>query len=473
MAEVIKQEFPIAVLVLTIERAGGVDRRPGKGPYLKCQVQVDGETRETLELSGAELGLPATFEEAGRYLYSEPSTKLPAVFVARLRQLLQDVIEMNRPLWLQLDYPNGVLPLVPWERLLSQVAPWPVLRMPYHVTRPESSPETLDVALIATSPDPERRFAVEELVERHLLEITGAVPADSHVHVFADLATATGLQGRWGSAVPPGGRATLHDPRNAPRLRESGEAPADASEAWFEWIARALEGRSVDVLHFVAHGYVGSNQGMLVLADAPENPPGEAGADVIGARAIHSLARSIGAWCTVLTAPPTNYSVLGQRLLADALARQRPGPVGLLQFHSGSTAGAIGQAYAFLCGFTTQVPLNPDQLIYVHPARTGTPEQLARAANPAAIEWNVLPEGLSAASGSAAEMLRKGRGAPQWLASYQRGLEQAGSTIAQSNRRPLRSTPSAAERGAEEALRFLAKAIHSRVKGPGEEGVKR
>jgi len=44
--------------------------------------------------------------------------------------------------------------------------------------------------------------------------------------------------------------------------------PSEISNAWLRWIAQSLD-RPVDVVHFVCHGYLTSEQGWLAFAETP------------------------------------------------------------------------------------------------------------------------------------------------------------------------------------------------------------
>lgn len=216
----------------------------------------------------------------------------------------------------------------------------------------------------------------------------------------------------------------------------------------------------------ISHASICGSQGALVISNSPEHRPGTYQADQLSPRAVQRIENRLGAWCTVFTAAPNDYSILGHRLLLDGLARLRPGPVLLDDRGRGFDASGMTAAYRFVCGRSTEPPRSADQIVCVHPARAVNPEiQQSSVLG----EFREIPVEWSAARGKAEGLFRSGRGTPSWLASYQRGQELNAARV-QRNRRPTGNSElqAASDAGVEDALRILSEVLGDETPGPGE-----
>jgi hypothetical protein len=198
-----------------------------------------------------------------------------------------------------------------------------------------------------------------------------------------------------------------------------------------------------------------------VIADSPRHQPGENQADLLSARAVQVIESRLGAWCTVLSAAPNDYSILGHRLFVDGLARLRPGPVMFDDRTLPFDAAAMADAYRFVIGLTTEPPHSASQVVCVHPARA---VDVFSQESIAVDEFREIPEEFSAVRGSVTQIFRSGRSTPSWLASYQRGLEQGAARLVKSNRSTTRSTLQAAsEEGVSDALKILSNVLNEEL----------
>ena len=100
-----------------------------------------------------------------------------------------------------------------------------------------------------------------------------------------------------------------------------------ATSPWLQWMTKSMGGRSVDVVHFVCHGYMADHGGSLAFAESPVLNDDPQWCGFVGGSELSRFLIDLGAWSVAFTAPRHNYSPLGLRSLADELAQVRPGPV--------------------------------------------------------------------------------------------------------------------------------------------------
>ena len=126
----------------------------------------------------------------------------------------------------------------------------------------------------------------------------------------------------------------MYNPRDAARYDAPDADPNLTSTStdqlnspWLLWIRDALGTTSVDVVHFVCHGYLGKEEGVLAVSHSPVLNDDEEWSRFIGARQLCTFLDQVGAWSVAFSSPPVNYSISGLRMLQDQIARVRPGPV--------------------------------------------------------------------------------------------------------------------------------------------------
>ncbi|MCX5542152.1 hypothetical protein M3A49_22060 [Paraburkholderia sp. CNPSo 3076] len=284
------------------------------------------EVLRTWWLSSAELDLPTRMTADW-----SPTSQLPPYFVYELDDRLTEVgLADGLPLWLHLFKPYGFLGSVDWEGALVGALRRPLLRLPDFLERPRENRAVLDVALVCSEPVSEPRLDPPQL----LVDIAQAVLRRSRrerttIHLFADEQYFHILKARFANEP----RVAVHDPAaaSAHGIQERGHVAGselrDLQSPWLLWIRDSMQGRSLDAVHFVAHGYLADQRPALALAESPLCNVDRSDARYVGVGELAAFLTQTGAWSAIFSSPPGNYSEAGLRLLADTLAQTRPGPV--------------------------------------------------------------------------------------------------------------------------------------------------
>jgi hypothetical protein len=95
---------------------------------------------------------------------------------------------------------------------------------------------------------------------------------------------------------------------------------------WLLWMREALQGRSVDLVHFLGHGYMAGAKGALGFAESPVLNQDASWCRFVGSDELNLFLCQVGAWSVAIDSPIDNYSEMGLRAVADDLAQRRPGP---------------------------------------------------------------------------------------------------------------------------------------------------
>jgi hypothetical protein len=322
MAVKIATDFELATLKVSV-------RPHGIGMAALAElVLYEGGTPRTLHdwwLTPAELALPPRLEPRWR-----PGRQLPKAFVKELSYATEDEVPAGVPLWLHLVKPSGFLGALDWEGALVPALGRPLLRLPDFLESPRENREVLDVALCCSEPVSEPQLDPPTL----LANIAQAVLAGSRrprttIHLFADQMHFDALRRRF--AGEP--RVAVHDPETARQhgtLERGASLPSEPSglrNPWLLWMRDSMRGRSLDAVHFVVHGYLADERPALALAESPLSNRDRRDARYVGVNELAAFLTQTGAWSTVFSSPPANYSDGGLRLLADTLAQSRPGPL--------------------------------------------------------------------------------------------------------------------------------------------------
>lgn len=320
--------------------------------------------------------------------------------------------------------------------------------------------------------------------------------------MFVDRTYYTGWEGTWselraGAArIEPKCTVTVHDPAVAQGYdvpspsqsvpRGSGYPP----NPWLRWMSETLAGKNIDLVQFVCHGYMSQDHGALALAESPALNTDPNIARFVGAAELSRFLNNMGAWYLGLTSPPNNYSMYGLRLLADQMARSRPGPVFLHEPSHPEDALGLNFLYSLLYGEPeVPPPLCPSVFLYCHPRRLlgdaykmpgmyvggqGTVDEQTAREGGDAVEWtggdiwrSASPESHPAPDTAAdsamekytlarpetADLLRSPGKAPRWLMPVQRYLEQSAASLL---RQQSGGISSAAQAGLGQALNIVS-----------------
>jgi len=335
--------------------------------------------------TAAKMGLPESLDRR-KALYQGYEFELPEDVLGAMQGWVQG--EAGQPLWLRLEKPSGYLRLVPWEQLLQPRIGVPILRLPdFETEPPRETPGTLDVLLCGSLPFDENPFPIGEYLERTADRILGAVPSRrTTLHVFTDQAVYHGLRQRWEAAGKLGSEIRLYDPATAepyavPDPTSRIQDPAGSIEnPWLLWMRDSLRGRSVDVVHFLTHGYLSGDRGALALAESPLRNTDRSLSRFVGGVELSTFLTQVGAWSAAFSSPEHNYSEMGLRLLADSIAQSRPGPVLHHEARLDTGCAALAQAYRFLygpagTGSLGGAPASPALLLYCPVPRAGKPKK--------------------------------------------------------------------------------------------------
>lgn len=360
-----------------------------KGQPVDAELRRGREVLFRVTVDGAGLTLPGDLESA-TFSYGEPPVELPARLAEELGVLERPgeaVADPEEPLWLEFPPPSGLLAILPWERLLGSVAGCrrrPVLRLPYHAVAPAPVPPgPRRVLLCASSPGAKQAVGLSRMLAGLVEILAPGLPGGSEIHLFPQAATPEPSEEvvraleRWLEGAEPVVRDAvhLHDPRGrdfTPPPRSRSPRGTDVPSPWLTWMSETLGSRGADAVHFVAHGYRSGANGALALAESPTEDRDRRMARFLWAPELNDFLNRVGAWLVGFTSPDPNFSILGLRLLADRLARQRPGPVlldeGLMPNEAAGRTG-LAAAWARLLGGQGEAGLAaaPGLRFQVHP----------------------------------------------------------------------------------------------------------
>lgn len=385
----------------------------------------------------SELALPDHFERrierSGGY-----SFQFPAWVVDQVRDHLADEAP-GQPLWLHLERPAGYLGAVPWERLLQPGLGVPVLRLPViEAGLPRETPGTLEVLLCASGPVAKEPFDVAPTLRMMVDQIRSQAFRRIRIHVFTDREFQAALPLEWtrGGALA-GGEVIVHDPQGAarfaiPEARERVPEVKDHLESpWLLWMRQALSGRSVDVAHFLCHGYLSFDRGALSFSESPLENQDRRSARFVGVHELNTFLTQLGAWSAAFSSPENNYSEIGLRLLADSVAQTRPGPLLIHDLPRDPGCVGLGAAYRFLYAPVPGIPpASPALAIQCQPSRVAREVAGMRGgleSFSAGTEAPLPPPGSPAASTEAdplAQVFSATENVPTWVAAATRYVEQ-------------------------------------------------
>jgi hypothetical protein len=289
--------------------------------------KVTDEGKRTWRLTLQDLGI----SETG---WPESSTHfvLPPQVQEGLRASLALMnLESERPLWLNLVRPYGYIGMLPWEFVLGTLLDRPVLRLPDFLERPRENTSVLELAVVFDPPSPVPA-AQAELQLRSIVEQTLAASSrpKTSVNVFTTAAWIEQLEQLRSIGGDP--RVKIHSPHKAVELVESLHSRPErrtGARPWLDWICAAVEGRSIDAVHFVGRAVVTSARSGLLISSAPVPDPDNQTTTVslITIADIGVALTRVGAWAAIFSPPPDSCDGLAMPFVADAFAHSRPGTV--------------------------------------------------------------------------------------------------------------------------------------------------
>jgi hypothetical protein len=299
---------------------------------------------------------------------------LPPGMIAALREFYAHEPAPPRPLWVHLVAPYGALRFVAWERVLGAALGVPVLMLPDFLFPPPLDTEAeLEVAVCGSAPIGHEHWSVLEAMRVTIRRISNAVDRKVHLHVFTDQAIYDDLLRTWTGLPGFAEEVTMHDPAGARPFADDDDTPEEIGpyglrSPWLRWMAQELKGASVDVAHFVCHGYLSRGHGSLLFAQSPLGRTDRYLVAPVGAHELHSFLTTMGAWATSFVSLPDNFSEPGLRAVIDDIAQSRPGPLLMHTIAADPEGQALSDAYGFLFGRTRRPPpASPAVLLYCQP----------------------------------------------------------------------------------------------------------
>lgn len=266
----------------------------------------------------------------------------------------------NSLLWVHLVEPYGALGGVAWEQLQFQTG-IPVLRLP-DVLPSQAPPQgLLDVAVCASAPsiDSDIIEMIHESLE--IFEATQSLKSNVRTHFFVDKEWRCMLERKLDLVADDSETWVVYD-------REPESSPGDDTNPWLDWILRTSYQQNYDMVHFLCHGCLSGygDSGVLALAGSPDENYSSYASHIPASR-ILDLLDNVGAYGVGFTAPLTNLSMAGMRLVADAVGVSRAGPVVMHDRARGRTEH-LPLAYKLILGEQDfPMDINASLLFYVQP----------------------------------------------------------------------------------------------------------
>jgi hypothetical protein len=438
MAELLKRQYDLIVLKTELLDGAGDENVRFTLQYKEAGELVD---VATWTCSTTFIGVGARLDSR-QLLGRGPTLQLPAAMLSALTAFFQQETDGDRPLWVHLVKPYGLLRLVAWERLLGDAVHVPVLMLPDFIFPPPlEARDALDAAICASAPLGYEDWSVYLALRRTIDQIVSATPRPLRLHIFTDRALASRLRNENALPAPqPGREITLHDDALAekyvhedPSSRLLDHAGALRSP-WLLWMREALHGRTIDVMHFICHGYMARDHGALLFAQSPTERTERFLAGPVGATELRTFLTQVGAWSVVLTALPDNYSDPGLRTLADQIAQSRPGPLMLISDDPQQAFPATAAGYRFLYSIEPELPPPTHAvLIYCQPyhVRGASPAVVTKSAAAPSAAAGVARNAVQARVANQAQqpspldhLFSPGARVETWVASTQRFAEQ-------------------------------------------------
>ncbi len=478
MAEMLKRQYDLFALKLELELLTGVDGNFVTLVHSTLEGSTDGHIEQfdhwtnTLE----ELHIP---ERLSRQAQASQRYEgdLPAEFVARVLAGLERRENEGAPLWIHLAASAGYLLCVPWERLLQPRVKLPILRLPeFLVGPPRRLPRPLRVALCAGAPMSSGTGDASLLVAEMVRRIADALDGRVQIEVFVDVTMTSIVRRAIEAAGVNAVSMTVHEPAHMDfesRGAERRSSSARLDNAWLLWMRRALEHTSVDVVHFLGHGFISGSAPAIALRHSPTDADGQ-WTRPIGVSEVGTFSTQLGAWSTTLSSPVDNPSPMGLCAFAHNLAQSRPGPLVHHDLAHDPDLSALQQSYAFLYGTPPPpAPASPALIIYCHPARVAdTTREALRNFSAVPAEVDEAADALCETAFTEASSL--GEDVPTWFSAASRFVEKRALQLKESNQRVGTPAPPEAHRAETDQVRQTLERIQDVIakaaRSPGTKG---
>ncbi len=421
------------------------------GPRAIVNFAIDRGSQNIHSLSAdpSALGIPDDFIPDS-FRYSEPDYRFDPELWDAIGDPVRQVMGDDDVLWLEMASPSGFLATLPWERMVQEhLEHVPVMRIPGFALYPDLGAGDLDVGLCISQPRAKLTTLQPEVVHQVVTNLARHVGEGPTVHVFTDAELHDALQRRFQETQVALPNVVVHDPSRAPDPDTMGPTLEDQSGAvtnpWLLWILDELRGRTLDLLHFIAHGYLSGDQAAIAVAESPMVREDRLWARFIGPNQLATCLSQLGAWGVGFSSPNPNYSALALRQLVDDVARLRPGPV----IHHDLAGDPNGEqlALAYDSVITRHGPVfMKNVFMYVHP-RAFYPQE---------------PDEVGLAEQLVSEILEASPGdetPPAWVTSTRRYLEQSAALLFPSEAAPTSAGETATSEGVRRVLQFVDEVV--------------
>lgn len=409
----LRRENDLAVLRIRLDRRG-LGREDGRRDVaVVFEVVVGtGEPVELTRVAPGRLGIP----ERG-IVGAGPDIPVTLPEELRDHRAIGKAMAGRTILWLELPAPSGPLRALAWETMLAPLA-IPVLRLPYFALQPVATESPRTIAICASSPNAKAQIDIAEAVRRFLRVARERVDLLAPIHVFTDRSWARELEHDRGLMV--------HDPRDS----EAGTG-STLQNPWTQWMRDQLARIAVDHVHFLCHGFLAADGGAIALAPSPLANEDRQTSRFVGPNETVALLSALGAWSVGYSGPADNYSRLGLRALADAVAEARPGPVLAHETEDDPGFAELGRGLALAIGPDAPRLVRPGPaVLWIHPQRvedspypTETVAETEAGTTPG--ELLLDSNSTSMLFGPATTAALAAPNTPSWVASSARVLEQA------------------------------------------------
>jgi hypothetical protein len=419
--------YRLKVLTLSLDRSDGdpcvlfeVTTPDGSDPTVQAAL---------LSCPSTAIGLPSILTEQN--LPDSVFTLPPAIGTALASAVLNSE-PAGAPLWVKFATPGGLLPIVPWERLIQPLIGVPILRLPYHALVPAAGTHS-DCAVCFGEPQSAGCPPADDTMREFLQNLPPDLAVHKTIHLFAHVSAVEAMR-RLAKEFEGRYDIRVHDPPTdlaSSRSRRDASASASAAGAtttpiinpWLVWVRDTFREQKLDALHLLGHSYLSSDEGAVTLTSSPTSSEtsGRGDGRQVWAPEIVECLNQTGAWSVAFSAPPDSGSLVGLRLLQDLIARTRPGPCLLHDMAQQGQARALGECLRFL--FTTgshMAPVSSSICVYCHP--------LHATENDAVDEASTRTLNAVTLATRVAHVL-PGDARYAWLNSAQRVLEQAATTL--------------------------------------------
>lgn len=297
------------------------------GPEMDLTVSMVGSSEDD---EAQTWRVPLSLERAKmKAVEPNPTLDLPEQVCAGLKVFLARAnVDPDYPLWLDLKRPYGFLGAAPWDDFLSSTLDRPVLRLPDMLQPPRENTDVLEAAILF-DPDPDMNTdkAIGQVVACANRIHAASNRLQTRVNVFAAGLWADSLQ-----TAPFAGAVTVHKHEDATQAGVNPTRGAHAPELrrttpWTDWMSDAMKGRSLDALFFICRAVATDCGTSLLLSSQPFAQHRRVALLDADVEEISAMLTRLGSWAALFAAPVDEPSPGAVAVMADALARARPGPV--------------------------------------------------------------------------------------------------------------------------------------------------